>query len=277
MAATDEVIPMEKWLAPSKIRFFRFEGSDAPGRNVTFRLENQLISDTLSRTFEPASRDSYLLMVKAPNFFSSRLSGSIYKEDEVLGAELAIEKHEELLNDFLDVRTAQVEQRLKEAGHTPDSIDRRFKTYEAKVVTSFATNLLDIYQKADYLYTLHYSLWLLGELADSTIEANRVNREFQKMLKQNLHGYSAAMTQHANNIRSLMERLIEERREFQKMQSKRDKEVRAGKEYKELEKTEEGKAAARDRKKLRTALPKLIRQLEEEVGVVSAEPAVAAA
>jgi hypothetical protein len=267
----DAPIRMDKWLAPSKIRFFKRDGQAAPSRTVVFRLENQLIADIIARTFEPASRDSYLIMVKAPTLFSQRLAGSIYREGELLGAETEIERHEGLLNDFLDLRTEQVHQRLVGAGHDPGTFERRFKQYEALVVTNFVTNLLDLYMKADYLYTLHVSLWLLGELADTTAEANRAHREFEHTLKRQLHGYSAALTQHAGNIQRLMDRLREDRREFQQAQSVRDKGLQNGEAYQELAPTEEGIAAAEDRKNLREAVPDLLKQLETEVGVPEAQ------
>jgi hypothetical protein len=263
---TDAPIRMDKWMAPSRIRFFKRDGLTAPSRTVIFRLENQLIADIIARTFEPASRDSYLIMVKAPMLFSQRLSGSIYKEEELLGAEKEIEQHERLLDEFLDTRTEQARQRLVDAGHDPATFKRRFKQYEAAVVTNFATNLLDLYMKADYLYTLHASLWLLGELADSTAEANRAHRAFEHTLKRHLHAYSAALTKHAGNIQRLMDRLRDERREFQQAQSARDKGIQSGEAWKELELTEEGKAAAEDRKNLKEAIPDLLQQLENEVG-----------
>jgi len=261
---------MDKWLAPSKIKFFK-QQINSPCRNITFQIESQLIIGILARTFEPASRDTYLVMVKAPTVFSQMFAGSLYREEELLGAEKAINEHEKLLNEFLDLRIQQAIQRLEGGGYDLNTFKREFKCYEATVTSAFAKNFIDLYVKADLLYSLHFSLWLLGELAEDTAEANFVHRGFERDLKKQLHAYSAALTKHAGNVQRLMDRLREERKAYRAAQSQRDKSLHQGSAYSELPPTDEGKAAANDRKQLREQLPEIIQQLKEEVDKASSE------
>lgn len=265
---------MKNWLAPSKIRFFikardkekiKAEGETALGRVVTFPLENKFIRDILSRTFEPGSRDSYLVSVRAPTEFSKRLTTSIFKEDDILGAEKAISDHERMLNEFLDLNTAQATQRLIAAGQNPDSFNRVLSYYEAKIITSTMSGFLSIYQKADYLYTLYNALWLFGELANTTDESNRAWRLFEKNLKKQLFAYSAIITKNAGKVQSLLFRLQQERQSWRNAADK-------GENAAELGLSPEGHAAHDDRRALRQQLPEIIRELREAVGAEEPAP-----
>jgi len=259
----EDPISMKKWLAPSSIRFFHFYNDIS--RKVVFRLENRLLSDMLSRTFEPASRDSYTIMVKAPVVFAQFQSGSVYKEDELLKAEQEIEKHESLLHEFLDMRIGQSVQRLQHLAYDPDAFERKFTHYEAVIVTNFMGGMLQLYQKADWLYTLYSSLWLLGELSDKTDEANRNYREFQRTLRKQLHAYSTALHKHSLNTFGLIKEVRKARDDFKASMSERSKAAARGEDV-PLRTNEEYLAGKEDQTTLDKELSQWLRQLGQGTG-----------
>jgi len=264
-------LPMKDWLAPSSMHFLVKNKTNIPGRLVVVGIENRLFREMLSRTFEPASRDSYLLLVQAPHEFSRHMYGGTYREDELKACEKEIYPHEQLLNEFLDQQTSEMLERLKKVGQDPDSFERHLVQLEAKVVTNLMNGFLSMYQKADYLYTLHNSLWLLGELADKAEEANDIQRAYERTLREQMYGYSRALGEQTQKIQRLMSALHHERSQYRAAQSEHTKKV--------LEENEDGtavrgkvdtttperEAAFADRAELSKKLPTLKKQLEEAV------------
>jgi hypothetical protein len=118
------IIEMKDWLAKSTLKFFeRNEHVMMVPRIV--EIGNPLAFKLLSRTFEPMSRDSFYVTISARGILADRVSGKIYQEEEIFKAELALSRELEKLNDYLDRRIEQAEQKMRAAGKTPPACSTR--------------------------------------------------------------------------------------------------------------------------------------------------------
>jgi len=264
---TGKVVRMRVWMPQSKVRFFsrgRPMRQGVVGWDYTFRIENQLIMDILARTFEPISRDAHTMTERATTLLSQLSYSSTLHEDKLTEAERAVEEHEIKLNRYLDNQIKRAEQQVLSAGYRLDDITHSYTSYEATITSLFAKDYIDLYVKADRLYTLHNFLWSSGNLSDNTQEANRKRKSFIRELKTQLHAYAASITRSAGTIQRLIDQVREERKAYRAAQSRRDKNLEHGAEYEALSRTEEGNAAARDRARLKEQLPEIVARLDEE-------------
>lgn len=217
-----ELIPQSKWMARSTLGHFKRD--DIPvSATQRIMLAQPGILRTLSKAFEPVSRDAYYIGTDARRILTDRVSAKIYQEDEIFKAETAVNSHLERINDFFDRRIQQAETRLRSAGYDPDGIKQNTKVYEAICTSRTATEYLNIVKKADLYAGLNEYLSIVGELSDSPNESQKAKLNNEREIRGHLFSITRLTSKHFQLIRRICHGVMDQRREERTKQSERDK------------------------------------------------------
>lgn len=216
------IIEMKDWLAKSTLKFFeRNEHVMMVPRIV--EIGNPLAFKLLSRTFEPMSRDSFYITTSARGILADRVSGKIYQEDEIFKAELALSGQLEKLNDYLNRRIEQAEQKMRAAGEDPASMFYPTLRYRAKCATRTTKDWLDTIKKIDIYMTMLEFLHISGELSDTDVESLRAKLNNERDMRTHAHGIPREAARQYSVIRRICSGVLDERMEERAAQSQRDK------------------------------------------------------
>ena len=213
MATTGKPIPMVEWLQHSTVDFFERNPNAVMARQ-TVSLTQEPVAKILRRSFEVISRDAHYITIVARPLLADRVSGKVFKEEEVFKAETAINAQLARINDYFDKRIHQAETRLHAAGHDADQVlaDRTPKTYEARCSTRTATEYLQLLAKADIYLALHEFLWITGELSDSPQAALDAKLNNEREARNHLRSISRTTIRHFMAIRRICKGVLDERR-----------------------------------------------------------------
>jgi hypothetical protein len=207
-------IPMSAWMHHSTIRFVERnpEATMVPKR---VPISNETVFRAMSTTYEPVMRDTYFVNVVARRILSHRVSGKVYQEEEIFKAEQKIMKVFERVNGYFDTRIAQAEQKLQLAGYDADDLlaRARSKTYEFESPTGLTNDYISLLIKANIYMVHNANLWAAGELGNSPAEALAAKLNNEREVRGQLFAVSRATTSAYNELRQLVNRVVEERRE----------------------------------------------------------------
>lgn len=257
-------IPMKVWMHKSTIRFWD-RNPDALRMPMRVAISNELIVRSMSTTYEPVMRDTHFINVVARRILSNRVSGKIYQEEEIFKAEQTIFKIFERVNAYFDTRIKQAEQKLSLAGFDADDllVRARSKIYECETPTQLSTEYVNLLKKADMYLVHNYNLWAAGELGNSPAEALAAKLNNERDVRGQLFAVPRATTRCYNDIRTLVNRILEERRE--EMQKRTEKRQR---------RAEHEKNAATKRERL---IAEASGTMQNEMNTLALEAPVAAA
>lgn len=256
-----QLIPMKKWMRNSSLKFFE-RNPEAIGAPGFVSLSNPIIVNVLSTNFEPFTRDTYYITVRARSILSENRTRREYREDELFQAEMALATYLDRLNEYFDTRIEQGMQKLQLNGFGESAIKRVLTNYETISVHAYVTQFIDILAKADfYLAIIHY-LWLTGELSDSMGEATRLKLTTENETRDTLYELTRLSIKHSQNIQRIVTGAIEQRNAKRAKQAQKDQRRKA-----RLEKLEAEREAAT---KARQKAARLKRQQEREASLKEA-------
>lgn len=216
------IIEMKDWLAKSTLKFFERHESVMMVPRVV-ELGSPLAVKLLSRTFEPMSRDSFYISTSARGILADRVSGKIYQEDEIFKAELMLSSQLEKLNDYLNRRIEQAEQKMRAAGEDPTNIASPALRYRAKCATRTTKDWLDTIKKIDIYMTMLEFLHISGELSDTDIESQRAKLHNEHDMRTHAHNIPREAARQYSVIRRICSAVLDGRMEERAAQSQRDK------------------------------------------------------
>jgi hypothetical protein len=222
MADVVIAIPIKQWMARSTLKFFERQKDSLMIPGVVNLARNTVVK-IMSRNFEVILRDCHYITIAARMILADRLTGDIYKEDEVFRAENEINAHFERVNDWLDRRIEQAEAKLRMAGFDPDKVDRKTLPYETKSTTRTATDYLQLLVKADIYLVLNEALWIAGELSDNSSEALRARLHNENEVQVQMRTVTRTTTKHFDILRKICAAVMDEREAARLRQSARDK------------------------------------------------------
>lgn len=218
----EEPIKMHAWLAKSNFKFAKNNKATVRIPKVV-HLASTSVVKAMAKTFESVSRDAHYITVAARVILADRVSGKIYQEDELFGAERKVAEHIMRINEFFDRRIAQAEQKIALAGADASTIIQRTQAYEAECTTRTATDYLQVIKKADiYLGMLEY-LWIMQELSDNPLESLQAKLNSEKEVISHLVSIPRKLTSQFQVINKLCRGVVEKRRADSVAQSERDK------------------------------------------------------
>lgn len=220
--ADTSVVEQKDWMAKNTLKFFE-RNKDVMMVPRTVELGNPLAIKLLTRTFEPMSRDTYYVTTSARGILADRVSGKIYQEDEIFKAEVALSSQIEKLNDFLDRRIEQAEQKMRAAGEDPTNMFYPTRRYRALCVTRTAKDWVDTIKKIDLYMTMHEFLWISGELSDEAVESTRAKLNNEREVRNHAHAIPREAARQYSLIRRICSGVLDGRMEEREAQSKRDK------------------------------------------------------
>lgn len=219
---SNDVVEQKDWMARSTLKFFERNKDALMARRVV-ELGSDLAKKVLSRTWEPVSRDAHYITKQSRAILADRVSQKIYQEDEIFKAETAITAEFGRINDYLDRRIEQANQKLAHAGEDPGSIICQTERFAALCSTRVATDWLNLIAKADVYLRLHEYLYIIGELSDVQNEALRAKLTNERDIRNNLHSLPRKTMSQFTVIRRICSGAIEQRKVEREQQSTRDK------------------------------------------------------
>jgi hypothetical protein len=223
MATKDlPVIPMKEWLQRSSLEYFERNASALMVPKVVHLCSDTLVK-VMSRSFEVVSRDAHYITIASRLILADRVSGKIYQEEEVFKAETAINWQLELVDDYLDGRIKQAEQKLIHAGIDPNVVERVTRGYASKCATPTATDYLELIIKADIYLAMFQYLWVAGELSNSRDEALKVKLNNERQVRDELGKVVKMCTKHFHVLRRICNAVLADRKLDRDKQSARDK------------------------------------------------------
>lgn len=228
---TKTAIPMKEWMQRSTLGFFKRNENMMMVPQVV-HLGHDVVTKILSRSFEPVSRDAHYITIASRLILAERVSGKVYQEEEIFKAEMAIHKQFERINDFLDMRIRQAEQKLQHAGIDPNVVQRTTRAFEAKCTTRTANDFLQLLTKADIYLSMHHYLWIFGELSDNSEEALKAKLNNERDVRNHLATIARTTMTHFNVLRRICNGVMDQRRVEREKQSERDKKRNASKKKK---------------------------------------------
>lgn len=222
MAQNTNVIPMKEWMQRSTLNFME-RNSNAIMAPINAYIGHEAVFKTMAKTFEVVSRDAHYITIASRIVLAEKVSGKIYKEEEVFKAETAIHKQFEVIHAYLDSRIRQAEQKLSHAGIDPNAVERTTRTYEAKCSTRTAKDYIELLTKADIYLAMHQYLWIMGELSDNREEALKAKLNNERDVRNHLYTISRTTTKHFDILRRICNSVLAERKLGREKQSARDK------------------------------------------------------
>lgn len=222
MATDNSVIPMKEWMQRSTLDFFKRHQTALMIPQVVHISQDPIVK-VMSKQYEVLCRDAHYVTIASRVILTERVSGKIYSEEEIFRAEQAIHKELEGVDEYLDTRIRQADQKLSSAGVDTNSLNRMTRGYEAKCSTRTATDYLHLVTKADIYLNMVQYLWIMGELSDSRDEALRVRLNTEREIRNQLVRVTRTSTKHFNNLRQICNAVMQKRNEERLKKSERDR------------------------------------------------------
>lgn len=224
--ADNEPIKQSAWLAKSNFNFAKKNKASIVFPTVV-HLSSNTIFKIMSTSFEPLSRDSHYISVAARMILADRVSGKIYREEEVFGAETQMSAQFERVNDFLDRRINQAKQKMELAGYDMQSFRQRTVAYEAECTSRQASDFIALLKKADVYLGLIEFMWMARELSDKQDEAIKAKIDNEREVKTQILSIPRKSTQQFQVIHRICKEVMEQRKQESAAQSARDKKKHA--------------------------------------------------
>lgn len=218
----DTPIKQSVWMAKSNFNFAKNNKATVRIAKVVHLASNAVLK-IMSQTFEPLSRDAHYITVAARIILADRVSGKIYQEDGIFGAETKVIEHMARINEYFDRRIQQAEQKIEMMGGSPSELVQRTQAYEAECTTRTATEYLQILKKADiYLGMLEY-LWIMQGLSTDPLESVQAKLNSEKEVKQHILSIPRKSTSQFQIIHKICRDVMAQRKSESLAQSERDK------------------------------------------------------
>ena len=266
----NSIIPLEKWIKKTGIKFWENEKPQFV-QGAVF-LSQDVVTKTLSVVYEPFSRDCHFITYKARHILSHnfRLNKGQYQEDEIFGAEKAVNESLDRVSEYFSKLIEQGKIKLNSVGFEFEKMSHGKKGYETKNTSPMVTRLIDICAQADIYLSIMMTLHITGELSNDSNEAQRAWSLAEQAVRQNILSLVRLASTHYQNLYKICQAVVQYRK---KQNEERKAKQAAKRKEKLLAKKQEADEAATQKEQNKTKAKKKKPEVAVEP-LVNGEPTV---
>lgn len=210
MYAPRSVIPQDEWLPKTSLRFF--ERQQVPMARLHLPLSQTETVRILKTTTERLSRDAYYITVVAREILTDNISDKVYHEEEVLQAEQELFKALANANEAIDGVLRSAARRIGASGFKEPAVPDNAPLFEVHIASNVVAEFLNLLAKADLYFLQLNFLWQIGELSDTPEGAIQAKVNGTRAVRQRVVHIVAVAGKQFNRLRSICNRIQEERR-----------------------------------------------------------------